>query len=87
LKRAFEFFDKALRLKPHNGYAAVGLALIAAEEKNLSKTIEILTQVHEVMPISSITLCFAHYCVEAGHRKKAIALVFFNTETAGCISK
>jgi hypothetical protein len=43
----------------------------------LSKTIDIFTQVHEVMPLPSITLCFAHFCVESGHRKKAIALVLF----------
>ena len=45
LQKSLEFFDRAIRLKPYNIYAAAGLGLVLVEMKELEMARDIYTQV------------------------------------------
>ncbi|KAJ3191335.1 protein required for normal CLN1 and CLN2 G1 cyclin expression [Irineochytrium annulatum] len=75
-RRAFEFFDKALKLDNKNVYAAAGIGIALAEVGRLPEAREVLSQVQESssnMPFISISL--AHVLVELMQPKLAITLV------------
>jgi tetratricopeptide (TPR) repeat protein len=45
LNKAFEFFDRAIRAKPYNLYAAAGIGSVMAELKEMQMALDIFTQV------------------------------------------
>nr|KAJ3106522.1 protein required for normal CLN1 and CLN2 G1 cyclin expression [Phlyctochytrium planicorne] len=75
IRRAFEFFDKALRLDPKNVYAAAGIAIGLVETGRLNPAREVLSQIQECatnIPMTAVNL--AHVLVELGQFKSAITL-------------
>jgi hypothetical protein len=48
LNKAFEFFDRAIRVKPYNLYAAAGIGSVMAELKEMQMALDIYTQVRSL---------------------------------------
>ncbi|KAJ3215841.1 protein required for normal CLN1 and CLN2 G1 cyclin expression [Dinochytrium kinnereticum] len=74
-RRAFEFFDKALRLDSKNAYAAAGIGISLVEVGRLSQAREVLSQIQEgATNMPTISLNLAHILVELGQTKAAVTL-------------
>ncbi|KAJ3299975.1 protein required for normal CLN1 and CLN2 G1 cyclin expression [Borealophlyctis nickersoniae] len=74
-RRAWEFFDKSLRLNNLNIYAALGMGILMADSGNWSQASSIFNSVFEsagYVPNAAINL--AHAFVEQQQPKNAIAL-------------
>ena len=76
--RAFEFFDKVLRLDPMNTYAANGIARALAERGALEDARSFFTQIRESAASNPLLVVnLAHVTLEIGQMENAIALYEF----------
>ncbi|KAJ3075185.1 hypothetical protein HK102_005657, partial [Quaeritorhiza haematococci] len=73
-KRAFEFFDKALRLDNQNYCAAIGVGITLAENGKLEDAERIFEQIQASTGNPSASVNLAHIFVEKGDVKRAIPL-------------
>ncbi len=75
LKRAAEFFSKALSVEPKNPYAAAGLGILLAEHGQFSQAKEAFLQVRLAEPtFIDVTINLANCFVELGQPAAAIPL-------------
>ncbi|KAI9351738.1 hypothetical protein DFJ73DRAFT_830705 [Zopfochytrium polystomum] len=73
VKKALEFFDKALRSDGRNVYAATGVGICLAELGKYSEAKEVFTQVQEgTMAMPTISINLAHVLVEIGQHRPAL---------------
>ncbi|KAI8618306.1 hypothetical protein BC830DRAFT_1166288 [Chytriomyces sp. MP71] len=74
VKKALEFFDKAVRVDNKNVFGAAGVGICLAELKQFEQAREVFTQVLEgVTHMPSISISLAHVLVELGQTKLAIS--------------
>ncbi|CCJ28920.1 unnamed protein product, partial [Pneumocystis jirovecii] len=71
-EKAVEFFDKALQLDPKNAYAAQGIAIALAENKQHAKALLILSKVRETLKNESVYINMGHCLTEMKQYSRAI---------------
>ncbi|KAG4301968.1 hypothetical protein PCK1_001944 [Pneumocystis canis] len=71
-EKAVEFFDKALQLDPQNAYAAQGIAIALAENKQHAKALLILSKIRETLKNESVYINMGHCLTEIKQYSRAI---------------
>ena len=74
--RAVDMFQKALELQPKNAYAAQGVAIAFAEEKNYVQANMIFNKVKETLKDASVFINMGHCCADQRDWVRAIQNVF-----------
>lgn len=71
-EKAVEFFDKALQLDSKNAYAAQGIAIALAENKQHAKALLILSKIRETLKNESVYINMGHCLTEMKQYSRAI---------------
>ncbi|EMR10991.1 hypothetical protein PNEG_00593 [Pneumocystis murina B123] len=71
-EKAVEFFDKALQLDPKNAYAAQGIAIALAENKQHTKALLILSKIRETLKNETVYINMGHCLTEMKQYPRAI---------------
>jgi RNA polymerase-associated protein CTR9 len=79
--RAVEMFQKALELQPKNAYAAQGVAIAFAEEKNYVQANMIFNKVKETLKDMSVSINMGHCYADQRDWARAIQNVRSSMET------
>jgi RNA polymerase-associated protein CTR9 len=74
--RAVEMFQKALELQPKNAYAAQGVAIAFAEEKNYVQANMIFNKVKETLKDTSVSINMGHCYADQRDWTRAIQNVY-----------
>lgn len=84
MNKSFEFFDRAIRARPFNLYAAAGVGSVLADMKEMTMARDIYTQVfcnsflskvQEVAPLYHITINLAFIMMDLGQFQQGATLV------------
>lgn len=85
--RAVELFQKALELEPKNAYAAQGVAIAFAEEKNYVQANMIFNKVKETLKDTSVSINMGHCYADQRDWVRAIQNVFLQTDMVNCSTR